>query len=178
MKTFSDFPNVAAVEAKRTDLQVQRNAKQKQLDELQSGRSQDRGLTPTQAKATALLAGDDSPVESQSKIAALKNDLAVLEEAIRMQTKIVDTEKAKASAEIAKSVLPDYKSRVAKLGKALKELDSAMAAEEAFRDELNAGGISYSAVIPIQGFQPAPKLDLRDRIEAWFTEARGNGYSV
>lgn len=179
MKTFSDFKNVAAAEAKLNELKLQRDAIERELSSKLAGNVPSGG-TVVQQKAAAMLAGTQVQAADTAE-ATLRENLAVVREAIHLQEKIVAEARSAASIEIAKEALPGYAAQVSRLAKALKQLDEAMRDEEAYCYKLIMDGVAFTNVFLPQGFKPSPQMDtaeFRTRITDWFKEAQSNGYKV
>lgn len=121
--------------------------------------------------------GGDEPTFSADQINALVEERATVDEAIRLQQRIVDKECAVASREIAQNLRPQHAQLVRRVIAAVVELAAACEAERRFRDELHEADVSYlSAIVPLSFGNPGRLSDLNGNAVRFFREAVEAGY--
>lgn len=166
---------------KLTRLKTERDLRQKQIDEANTGLSS----LPTIRErivdeAQALCADRDSNAVKREELIRnldeLRHKLAVLREAVTQQQTYIETLRTAIGKQIATDLLPRHRELVLQIKEAALLLSKAVMAETDLRTELSDNSVPYSAVIrpmPMRGF------DLRDSQSAivrYLIEALQHGY--
>jgi len=130
-------------------------------------------------RAQALLRGGDigrsqelADAEVRTELDKVADELAIIRKAIELQTPVAEAERWRACGEINRQLLPAHRSIVRKVATALEALDAALGEEWAFRDRLEAAGVSLVEIRPM-GFAILGRLDdPQSYASYWSREAR------
>jgi hypothetical protein len=147
-----DDPGYAEAVARYGELQAEVSNLQKSISDLQSRLTIAAGSDSADEEALSLVSGGGNGLENASHLRTQLDDsrhrLAVVERALALQRQIVTAERARASKVVADAKRPEYKTIIGTMAKAMRALKAAIESELAFREELIAGDVSFSAAIP------------------------------
>jgi hypothetical protein len=182
----TDSPEYVAALAKLNDLKHQLAATQAEIEAARVSRLDGDGMPKggIEEQARALLAGGTATATEVSletrleTIADLTQTSRVLREAIRIQDREVDAVRARVDRAITEAVLPEYRAILSDMAKVLAPVCALAAKEAAFRDRLQAEGVSLAIL------EPCPLNDLRldvyaSKVNRWLDDiAKAHGITV
>jgi hypothetical protein len=175
-------PAYAAAGKRLGELQQQLTAAEARVQQFLStacsGGRGDTGKDPLTAEAERLIAGE-APSRAQTveheaalkSLAQARHEREVLTRAVELQRRVVSEEAGKASREVCAQVKPEHRALVKKMAAALATLGEAVIAERAFRDSLNAAGVSHSELRALGFYRAGDPLDPHGFFCQWFREA-------
>jgi hypothetical protein len=123
--------------------QHQTNLEQQLADALAKAGRQAIGPAQLRLQAERLIEGkaSDAAEDVRSQLGELRHEIAVAEEAVKVQSGRLDAEVQKASSEISLAVRPDHELIVARIDQLLGLLAEALAEEENFQRGLRRAGV-------------------------------------
>jgi len=178
--TVYDHPEYRELESRIAALEAQRAAAEAEFKQLEAAAEEARRQpSPRSQRAAALLAGQSHSGPPAQALSDARVRAADLAEAVALGRNTLDGLQARLSAAIAPTRRREHAAAVARIVEAVVTLGRAIAAEQALRDGLDAGGVRYSAFIrpmgvPLVGTLDDPNSILRRYLE----EAREHGFKV
>lgn len=178
-------PRYAAAKKRMVELQleaVQLERECHKVDaEIGSMAPAERGSKLT-AEASAMLVGaalgrEAASADMRATLGSLRHKLAVVREAVRLQTAVVENLIDDASRVICADVLPQHQANVRRVFEAALELNTALEAESDLRASLYENGIRYSGTLrpmPLLGF--GTLADGQSRVSRYMAECYEFGF--
>jgi hypothetical protein len=126
-------------------------------------------------KAEALVNGTDTSagLAATRAATALREEIAVLAEAVRMQESLVAEARRRAELAVCVGLLPEHRRIMGQVVKALHGLQDAMEAAAAFRDEFDRGRLQFLPPLvdlPV-AFYGLTVPDLKEALSLWLKQA-------
>lgn len=176
-----DYQPYRVAREKLGELQGQLTAAEGELSALNSTFTDKRRDVedPLTRQAKALISGEAAPSaenERQELIQA-QGRRSILYRAVEIQRATVDRESYAASRAICEKLHPEHRRLIADLAQAVINLGKVAEAEERFRDELIAAGVSFTAWLRPMAFPAAAHArESHSRIALWLREAVVYGF--
>ena len=182
LPSLTDDPEFAAAKAKYTELQTALLTANSRYDAIlgelnAAGPSTSLKVSARTAAALKLIGrgSANTPGASASQLreelSKVGEDRRVLEEAVGMQKEFVGELRSKVSRRIIADLTPAYRELVRDIAKAVMALDSVLAVEHNFRDELFQRDIMLGELrpMPLHGF--GRSRDENSRCSVWLMDA-------
>jgi len=176
-----DYPAYRVAVEKLGELQGQLTAAEGEVSSLNSTITERRrgADDPLTRQAKAVISGEAAPsVENErQELAKAQSRCTILRRAVEIQRATVAGEHVAASRAICERLQPEHGRLIAELAQAVINLGKVAEAEERFRDELIAAGVSFTAWLRPMAFPPATQArESHSRIAMWLREAVAYGY--
>ena len=170
-----DDREYAATVARHAELQAEAGTLRKSIADLGTRMGTAATGDDTDEAALGLVSGGGNGLESAAVIRGqldeMRHRLTVVDRAVVLQRKIMETERSRASRVVCDARHGEYTTLISNLAKAVRSLKAAIVAERNFREELIAGDVSFTAYLYPMGLPSRFDGSDGDSCDAWLTEA-------